>query len=76
MHINSFLETYKLTQPSTKDLQNLVDNIKKSIRVLMVLDYNKDNLSGALILNISLQKLDKDTRRNYEMNVSSNAVPS
>lgn len=62
-------------QSSEKDLRNPLDNVKKSIYALKVLDYNRKYISDAVILNIILQKLDKDMRKNYEMTISSNVVP-
>ncbi|GBN92024.1 Dual specificity protein phosphatase 23 [Araneus ventricosus] len=56
LHINEILEAGKLTTESAKDLRNLTDNIKKSIRGLKVLEYNKNNLSDVLILKIVIKK--------------------
>ncbi|GBN79265.1 hypothetical protein AVEN_87624-1 [Araneus ventricosus] len=75
LHINEILEARKLTTESAKDLRNLTDNIKKSIRGLKVLEYNRNNLSDVLILNIVISKLDKQSRQYYESSLSSNEVP-
>ncbi|GBM21780.1 hypothetical protein AVEN_29225-1 [Araneus ventricosus] len=75
LHINEILEAGKLTTESAKDLRNLTDNIKKSIRGLKVLEYNRNNLSDVLIVNIVISKLDKQSRQYYESSLSSNEVP-
>ncbi|GBM91351.1 hypothetical protein AVEN_7003-1 [Araneus ventricosus] len=75
LHINEILEAGKLTTESAKDLRNLTDNIKKSIRGLKVLEYNRNNLSDVLILNIVISKLSKQSRQYYESSLSSNEVP-
>ncbi|GBM25188.1 hypothetical protein AVEN_184604-1 [Araneus ventricosus] len=75
LHINEILEAGKLTTESAKDLRNLTDNINKSIRGLKVLEYNRNNLSDVLILNIVISKLDKQSRQYYESSLSSNEVP-
>ncbi|GBN53343.1 hypothetical protein AVEN_221594-1 [Araneus ventricosus] len=72
LHINEILEAGKLTTESAKDLINLTDDIKKSIRGLKVLEYNRNNLSDVLIVNIVISR---QSRQYYESTLSSNKVP-
>ncbi|XP_071042257.1 uncharacterized protein [Parasteatoda tepidariorum] len=74
-HVKSILDIEKLSHESAKDLRNLIDCVKKNIRALTILEYNRNDLSDIFILNIVLQKLDRETRRQYELNISSNDVP-
>lgn len=48
---------------SAKDLHNLLDNVKKNLRSLNVFAFDRDHFSKAILLNINLDILDCETRR-------------
>ncbi|XP_067122120.1 uncharacterized protein [Centruroides vittatus] len=74
-HVNAILDSVKLAYESAKGLRNLIDLVNRNMRALKVLGYERNELSDILILNIVLQKLDKETLKQYEFSISSNDVP-
>lgn len=67
---------HPIKHESAKDLRNLFGNIKKNLRTLKVLDLDRDTLSNAILLNIVLDKLDRETCKQYELTLKNNEVPS
>ncbi|XP_023229230.1 uncharacterized protein LOC111629544 [Centruroides sculpturatus] len=74
-HVNAILDSVKLPYESARGLRSLIDSINRNMRALKVLGYERNELSDILILNIVLQKLDKETLKQYEFSISSNDVP-
>ncbi|XP_054706729.1 uncharacterized protein LOC129216539 [Uloborus diversus] len=74
-HVNSILKYSKIQQQSTKELRHLIDTINKNIRALQVLKYERNYLSDILLINIILEKLDIESRKQFELNASSKEVP-
>lgn len=75
-HIKGILNMQAIKHESAKDLQILLDNVKKNLRALKVLDFNRDKLSSAILLNVVLDKLDRETRKQFEITLKTNEVPS
>ena len=75
IHIKSLLNFEPIKHESEKDLRNLTDCIKINLRALSVLKLERDALSNAILLNMLLSKLDKDTRKMYEASLTNNEVP-
>lgn len=74
-HINAILSLNKVNSESAKDLRNLVDSITKHIRALELLNLKNDKLSEQLLINVILTKIDRETRKQYEMTLKSNELP-
>ncbi|CAL1262782.1 unnamed protein product [Larinioides sclopetarius] len=74
-HIKNILNFPAMKHESAKDLRILLDNIKRNLRSLKILDFNRDKLSNTLLLNIVLDKLDRETRKQYELTLKDNEVP-
>lgn len=73
-HILSILNHGQL-QDSSKGLRAFIDLIKRNLRALSVLKHERNKLSDALLINIILQKLDKESRRQFELTLSSTQSP-
>ncbi|CAL1274004.1 unnamed protein product [Larinioides sclopetarius] len=74
-HIKNIIDHEKIVHESAKDLRKLLDNIHKNLRALKVLKYDRNDLSNALLINIILQKLDRETRKQFEFSLIDNKVP-
>nr|XP_042894443.1 uncharacterized protein LOC122268482 [Parasteatoda tepidariorum] len=74
-YINQILEIEKLTNESAGDIRNMVDILKKNIRALKLLNFDRNNLSDILLLNIILKKVYRETRKQYEQTIASNEIP-
>nr|XP_042911161.1 uncharacterized protein LOC122272114 [Parasteatoda tepidariorum] len=55
-YVNQILEIEKLANESAGDIRNMVDILKKNIRSLKLLNFDRNNLSDILLLNIILKK--------------------
>ncbi|GBM15293.1 hypothetical protein AVEN_210925-1 [Araneus ventricosus] len=73
--ILSLINLEKLNYESAEDLRKLLDTVKKNLRTLKTLEYDRNNLSDVLIINLILQKLDKETRKQFEITLKSKEVP-
>ncbi|GFY74409.1 integrase catalytic domain-containing protein [Trichonephila inaurata madagascariensis] len=73
--VKAILNLAKLNNESAKDLRNLIDDVNKNIRALKVLEFERNNLSDILILNNILQKLDKETLKQFEYSLNSTENP-
>lgn len=74
-HIKAILSFEPIKHESEKELRNLADCIKRNLRALSVLKLERDDLSSAILLNVLLNKLDKDTRKFYEASLTNNEIP-
>ncbi|GBM34155.1 hypothetical protein AVEN_256516-1 [Araneus ventricosus] len=73
--ILSLINLEKLNYESAEDLRKLLDTVKNNLRTLKTLEYERNNLSDVLIINLILQKLDKETRKQFEITLKSKEVP-
>ncbi|GBN28332.1 hypothetical protein AVEN_118861-1, partial [Araneus ventricosus] len=73
--ILSLINLEKLNYDSAEYLRKLLDTVKKNLRTLKTLEYERNNLSDVLIINLILQKLDKETRKQFEITLKSKEVP-
>ncbi|GBN71477.1 hypothetical protein AVEN_85918-1 [Araneus ventricosus] len=73
--ILSLINLEKLNYESAEDLRKLLDTVKKNLRTLKTFEYERNNLSDVLIINLILQKLDKETRKQFEITLKSKEVP-
>ncbi|GBL91111.1 hypothetical protein AVEN_184476-1 [Araneus ventricosus] len=74
-HIKNILNLQVMKRESSEDLRILLDNVKKNLRSLKILDFERDKLSNALLLNVVLDKLDRETRKQFELTLKDNEVP-
>ncbi|GBN14055.1 hypothetical protein AVEN_183663-1 [Araneus ventricosus] len=74
-HVNAVMNFEKIQYASAKDLRYLLDNIRKSLRALKVLEYERNKLSDIVLLNILLPKLDKESKKLFESSLEMSDVP-
>ena len=53
----------------------MIDCVQKNLRALKVLKYEPNKLSDVFLLNILIQKLDRESRKNFELSHKSKSVP-
>ncbi|GBM31719.1 hypothetical protein AVEN_19101-1, partial [Araneus ventricosus] len=76
IHIQNMLKIEKLNFESSKGLRNITDTINKSLRALKSFKLDCNNLTNAILVNIILERLDKDTRKAYELSIQTKEIPS
>ncbi|KAF8784368.1 hypothetical protein HNY73_010056 [Argiope bruennichi] len=74
-HIKNIINQEKIAHESAKELRNLIDCILKNLRALNVLKYERNELSDAILINIILQKLDRESRKQFELSLVNKEVP-
>lgn len=75
IHVKALLEFETISHESSKELRNLVDAINKNIRALKNLGFERNDLSDILLTTIILNKLDKETRKQFELSMNNSEVP-
>lgn len=73
-HIQELLSIEKLHKECAKALRSLIDRLHKHVRALKLLNLDLDKLSEAMLINIVLQKLDRETRKQFEMTLTSSEL--
>lgn len=73
-HINELLLIEKLYNESAKDLRSLIDQLQKHLRALKLLKLDLDKSCETILNNIILQKLDKESRRQFEKTLTSHEL--
>ncbi|GFU26565.1 DUF1758 domain-containing protein [Trichonephila clavipes] len=53
-----------------------MDCINRNIRALKVLKYEQNDLSDIILINIILQKIDKESRKQFELSLKTSEVPT
>ncbi|GFV50608.1 integrase catalytic domain-containing protein [Trichonephila clavipes] len=61
---------------NSTDIRNMIDCVQKYLRALKVLKYEQNKLSDILLINILVEKLDRESRRNFESSHKSKTVPT
>ncbi|CAL1285198.1 unnamed protein product [Larinioides sclopetarius] len=74
-HVNELLNIHKLKIESAKELRNMIDNVLSHLRALKQLGLELNELSEAILRNVILQRIDDDSRRVFEMSLTSNELP-
>lgn len=74
-HINCILKFEQLNG-SPNQLRQLVDYTNKSLRSLKSLNYVRNSFTDVLILNVLEQKLDRESRKVFEMSLKDTEVPT
>ncbi|GFT62877.1 uncharacterized protein TNCV_1607021 [Trichonephila clavipes] len=62
-HVLEIINYEKIYSESAKELRALMDCINRNIRALKVLKYEQNDLSDIILINIILQKIDKESRK-------------
>ncbi|GFR05022.1 DUF1758 domain-containing protein [Trichonephila clavata] len=74
-HFNEILSLEKFTHESAKNLRTLIDCCLKHLRGLKMVGLELNEFPEVLLVNLILRKLDKETRKNYELNLASTELP-
>ncbi|GBO33831.1 hypothetical protein AVEN_201914-1, partial [Araneus ventricosus] len=76
IHIQNILKIENLYFESSKGLRNITDTINNSLRALKSFKLDCNNSTNAILVNIILERLDKDTRKAYELFIQTKGIPS
>lgn len=74
-HLLAIVNYEKIHHQFAKELRSVVDCVKKNIRALKVLDYDKNKLSDILLVKIILQKLAMESKKQFEFSLKTSDVP-
>ncbi|GFX91586.1 DUF1758 domain-containing protein [Trichonephila clavipes] len=75
-HVLEIINYEKIYSESAKELHALMDCINRNIRALKVLKYEQNDLSDIILINIILQKIDKESRKQFELSLKTAEVPT
>ncbi|GFX67979.1 DUF1758 domain-containing protein [Trichonephila clavipes] len=75
-HVLEIINYEKIYSESAKELRALMDCINRNIRALKVLNYEQNDLSDIILINIILQKIDKESRKQFELSLKTAEVPT
>ncbi|GFW03161.1 integrase catalytic domain-containing protein [Trichonephila clavipes] len=66
-HVLEIINYEKTYSGSAKELRALMDSINRNIRELKVLKYEQNDLSDIILINIILRKIDRESRKQFEL---------
>ncbi|XP_055943741.1 uncharacterized protein LOC129974949 isoform X1 [Argiope bruennichi] len=75
-HILEIINFEKIRSESAKEPCALIDCVNKNIRALKVLTFEQNKLSDLMLVNIILQKVDKETRKQFELSLNTAEIPA
>ncbi|GBL92707.1 hypothetical protein AVEN_119100-1 [Araneus ventricosus] len=75
-HVLEIINYDKIHSESAKDLRALMDCVNKNIRALKVLKYEQNKLSDVMLINIILQKTDRESRKQFELSLKTAEIPT
>ncbi|GFU87457.1 integrase catalytic domain-containing protein [Trichonephila clavipes] len=75
-HVLEIINYEKIYSESAKELRALMDCINRNIRALKVLKYEQNDLSDIILIKIILQKIDKESRKQFELSLKTAEVPT
>lgn len=75
-HINCIINYNKIVHDSANHIRNFLDCINKNLRALKGLKFDRNNFTDILLVNIIIQKLNRETRQQYELSLKTKDVPS
>ncbi|GFX92289.1 DUF1758 domain-containing protein [Trichonephila clavipes] len=75
-HVLGIINYEKIYSESAKELCSLMDCINRNIRALKVLKYEQNDLSDIILINIILQKIYKESRKQFELSLKTAEVPT
>lgn len=76
IHLKSILEFEKIVRESSVDLRRLIDVINKNIRALKNLGFERNDLSDVMLITIILEKLDRESRKQFELSINTSEIPN
>ncbi|XP_054711310.1 uncharacterized protein LOC129220901 [Uloborus diversus] len=74
-HMNELLMEVSNQDPA-KSLRSVVDGCLKHIRALKTIGLELNKFSEVMLINIILKKLDKETRKQFELSLTSTELPA
>ncbi|GBO05840.1 hypothetical protein AVEN_120845-1 [Araneus ventricosus] len=75
-HVLEIINYDKIHSESAEELRALMDCVNKNIRALKVLKYEQNKLSDVMLINIILQKIDKESRKQFELSLKTAEIPT
>ncbi|KAF8764581.1 hypothetical protein HNY73_022643 [Argiope bruennichi] len=75
-HFNDILALEIHTSDSAKGLRAFVDNCIKHVRALKIMGLELNSFSESLLINILMKKLDRESRRQFELSLVSSNLPT
>ncbi|KAF8787571.1 hypothetical protein HNY73_009153 [Argiope bruennichi] len=76
IHVQSILDFKKIEHENPKEIHEMIDYIQKNLRALKLLKYEQNDLFDIFLINIMLKKLDRETRKNFELSQDHKNVPT
>jgi Protein of unknown function (DUF1759) len=76
IHLDELFNITKLRKESAKDLTNLLDVTLTNVRVLESLGLQQNDMSKQMFLHILCSRLDNETRKAFEMQLSPTEFPN
>ncbi|GBN12719.1 hypothetical protein AVEN_172011-2-1, partial [Araneus ventricosus] len=76
-HVLEIINYDQIHSESAKELRALMDCVNKNIRALKVLKHEQNKLSGVMLINkIILQKIDRESRKQFELSLKTAEIPT
>ncbi|GFS70880.1 DUF1758 domain-containing protein [Trichonephila clavipes] len=75
-HVLEIINYEKIYSESAKELRALMNCINRNIRALKVLKYEQNDLSDIILINIILQKIDEESKKQFELSLKTAEVPT
>ncbi|GBO33066.1 hypothetical protein AVEN_4184-1 [Araneus ventricosus] len=75
-HVFEIINHDKIRSESATELRALMDCVNKHIRALWVLRYKRNKLSDGMLINIILQKIDREPRKQFEFTLKTADIPT
>ncbi|KAF8771577.1 hypothetical protein HNY73_018977 [Argiope bruennichi] len=75
-HFNDILALEIHASDSAKGLRAFLDNCIKHVRALKIMGLELNSFSEALLINILMKKLDRESRRQFELSLVSSNLPT
>lgn len=74
--VSKLIKLDKITQESYANIIGLVDEYNQIIRTIKILGYDVDRLADAIVVNIIQDKLDRYTRKAWELTIKTTSIPT
>ncbi|GFW26900.1 integrase catalytic domain-containing protein [Trichonephila clavipes] len=75
-HVLEIINYEKIYSESAKELRALMDCINIYVTAIKILKYEQNDLSDIILVNIILQKIDKESRKQFELSLKTAKVPT
>ncbi|XP_035205251.1 zinc finger protein 732-like [Stegodyphus dumicola] len=74
--ITELLSIHKINHESPKELRILIDRVHKHLRAVKLMIFEPNQLTEIMLMNLMLENLDKESRRQSEMSLKSTDLPN